>query len=166
MSINTEDIKRGDRLSKLSKAKSGSGHDCALKGIMVRYDLNAPSYFWQQWQRYHFSDIVSSQSKMHRITSMNLENQCNKYVTELSKRQLTHILHMYKDEPSSENFQMVLSNTPMGLLLKADCSSNMLQEKTKYEQRKHHKLQEWQEYCSWLKDVEKEVGLKFTNENN
>jgi len=55
-----EEIKESDRLYKLGSAKQGSGHDCALKGIIIRYDINAPAYFWQQWQRYHFSDIVSS----------------------------------------------------------------------------------------------------------
>ena len=60
--MNTGQEITGDtgRLYKLGNAKQGSGHDCALKGIVVRYDINAPAYFWQQWQRYHFSDIVSS----------------------------------------------------------------------------------------------------------
>src|SRR6056297_3013250 len=60
--MNTGQEITGDtgRLYKLGNAKQGSGHDCALKGIIVRYDINAPAYFWQHWQRYHFSDIVSS----------------------------------------------------------------------------------------------------------
>lgn len=152
MSINTEDIKSSERLNKLSKAKIGSGHDCALKGVIVRYDLNAPAYFWQQWQRYHFSDIVSSQSKMHRIMKMDLDSQCNKWVTPIAKGNLEELIEEQGINPTPEGFQRVVSNIPMGLNLKADCVSNLLQEKTKYNQRKNHKLSEWKEYCSWLDD--------------
>lgn len=48
------------RAFNLAKAKSGSGHDCYMKGILVQFDCHAPQYFWQQLQRYHFIDIVSS----------------------------------------------------------------------------------------------------------
>ena len=158
-----ESIPQGsDRLYKLGKAKQGSGHDCALKGLIIRYDINAPAYFWQQWQRYHFSDIASSQSKMHRINSMNIDKQCNKYVNQTSKDNLENVLKEYRLNNSNTNFQRVLSNTPMGLNLKADCVSNMLQEKSKYNQRRHHKLEEWQEYCDWLEYVQQETGIKFS----
>lgn len=44
---------------KLANAKSGSGHDCWLKGVIVQMDVKAPQYFWQQLQRYHYIDFVS-----------------------------------------------------------------------------------------------------------
>jgi len=40
------------RMLKLSNTKSGSGHDCALKGIIVQFDLQYPEYFSPQLQRY------------------------------------------------------------------------------------------------------------------
>ena len=57
-----------DRARKLAYARVGSGHNTALKGIIVQFDLKYPQYFTPQLQRYHFVDIVSSQSKMHCLT--------------------------------------------------------------------------------------------------
>ena len=96
---------------------------------------------------------------MHRISKMDIDSQCNRFVNQTSKDNLEALLKDYENNKSSDNFQKVLSNTPMGLNLKADCVSNMLQEKGKYSQRRHHKLQEWQEYCNWLDNVYDITGL-------
>ena len=72
-----KDIKRAKHLG---NAVPGSGHDCFLKGIIVQFDLQVPEYIWRQLDRYHFIDYISSQSKMHRITKINLDSVCNRYV--------------------------------------------------------------------------------------
>jgi len=157
-----EEIKDKDTLYRLSRAKLGSGHDCATKGVIIRYDIEAPAYFWQQWQRYHFSDIVSSQSKMHRLHKMKLDEQCNKWVNDATMLNIKGLLEEYHNKPSTDNYMKLLSNTPLGFNLKADCVSNLLQEKTKYHQRRQHKLPEWQEYCNWLKnDVFEHLGFEI-----
>ena len=120
------------RLQKLGQAKPGSGHDCALKGIVVQADVTAPQYWWLQFGRYHFADIVSSQSKMHRITRMNLKDQCNRYVDEEVRRHLEKLIENYNNTPlepeaKKELFQRIIANTPMGLMLTARITTNYLQ---------------------------------------
>jgi len=61
-----------ERAKRLGSCQPGAGHDCFLKGIIVTADITAPQYFWLQFQRYHFADIISSESKMHCLTKMNL----------------------------------------------------------------------------------------------
>lgn len=68
------------RANILGSAKAGSGHDNFLKGITVMFRVKYPLYFTKQFQRYHFADIVSSQSTMHRVTKFNLREQCNEWV--------------------------------------------------------------------------------------
>lgn len=48
------------RALKLGSAAAGTGHNNFLKGIIVQMDVNAPQYWWQQAQRYHWFDFVSS----------------------------------------------------------------------------------------------------------
>ena len=60
-------VKRG---KKLGTVDIGTGHDSFLKGIRVQADVKYTQYWSMQFQRYHFSDIISSQSKMHRIIDM------------------------------------------------------------------------------------------------
>lgn len=85
-------IKRG---IKLGNAPGGSGHDNYLKGIIVQFDMEYTQYFSPQFQRYHFHDIVSSQSKMHRITKMDIDESCNEHVDKLVKDNLKYWIKMY-----------------------------------------------------------------------
>lgn len=160
--INDNTIKRA---KKLGTAPAGSGHDCYLKGIVVQFDLTAPQYTWLQILRYHFLDIVSSQSKMHKISQFNLEEQCNKYVDpkviEILQKYIEYYnnYELYADLfgedalPKEELWQRILSNTPMGLMLKARITTNYLQLKTIYHQRRHHKTREWQVICDWIETL-------------
>ena len=154
MSANIDDVDYNNkRAEKLAKAKPGTGHNCYLKGVTIQADITAPQYWWLQYGRYHFADIVSSQSKMHRITNMDIAEQCNRYVDERAIELLESIIDRYNQ--GFDSFQRVVSNCPMGLNLTARITSNYLQEKTIYQQRKNHKLAEWQYYCDWLKGLPK-----------
>lgn len=46
-------------IKKLAHAKSGSGHDNFLKGIIAQFDLTFTIKAWTEAERYHFFDIVS-----------------------------------------------------------------------------------------------------------
>jgi hypothetical protein len=141
------------RAEVLGNAMLGSGHDCFLKGITVQADVTAPQYWWLQFQRYHFADIISSESKMHCITKMNLEERCNSYVHEKILHVVDEILQIYKKDPSPYKFQVLIANIPMGLKLKARITTNYLQLKTMYYQRHNHKLKEWRTFCSWMEEL-------------
>lgn len=141
------------RLLKLGKAPQGSGHDCALKGLYLRFDLTLSQSAWMQWERYSFSDIVSSQSKMHRIHSIDIDEQCNEYVLPQTKDIVRRNIEIYNESKAKVDFLTLVYNIPMGLLLTADIETNALQEKTVYNQRKNHKLPEWNEYAEWLLTV-------------
>ena len=138
------------RGSRLGNCRTGAGHDCYLKGIAVNVDITAGQYFWLQFQRYHFADIISSQSKMHKITQMDIEEQCNEYVSQAAIGELRKRVKIYEQEPTKGNYHRVVANTPMGLMLKARITTNYLQLKTMYQQRKHHKLEEWTIFCDWI----------------
>lgn len=126
----------------LANTPQGSGHGNFLCGIRVAFDIKYPSYFTPELQRYHFNDIVTSSSKMHRLTSMDMDACFNKYVTEDSKTQMKVLLQIYNRDKSYENFMLVLSNCPLGVELFMRCTTNYLQLKTIYHQRKHHRLKE------------------------
>lgn len=161
-----------DRADKLANAPLGNGHDCFLKGIIVQANVTAPQYWWLQFQRYHFADIVSSQSKMHRILEMDIDKQVNGYVMLDSIFNLKRLIKLYKNfdenkehtvravggikcefKNKKELFQTIIANCPMGLELTARIVTNYLQLKTIYHQRKNHKLEEWHIFCDWIKSL-------------
>ena len=174
--IGDKDLKR---VKHLGNATPGSGHDCFAKGVTVQFDLQVPEYIWRQLDRYHFIDYVSSQSKMHRILKMDIDKACNKYVLGDTIDTLNNFVEVYnnfdewkvkfiehgyinklnlrnneKMELTKENiFNMIIANTPCGLMLTARMTTNYLQLKSIVNQRSNHKMQEWRLLCDYFKTL-------------
>lgn len=98
-----EEFERGlERCKKLAKLGGGTGHSNFRTGILVTFDLKYPQYFTKQLQRYHFLQYVSSTSMMHRITKMDFDKCCNKYVSELTKSQMKDLVTLYNKLQSAD----------------------------------------------------------------
>ena len=157
-----------DRTVSLGSADRGSGHDNFLKGIVVQFDLTCTNKMWVEAERYHFFDIVSSQSTMHRIAKFDLACQCSPYVEPVIVEILSKLVEDYKENPTPENYLRLLYSTPSGLRLTARITTNYQQLKTIYYQRKDHRLPEWREFCQWVLTLPhfKELCVKeYSNEN-
>lgn len=149
---NESDVKRA---FKLANTPAGSGHSNFLCGIRVSFDLTIPRYMWQEVQRYHWFDIVSSQSTMHKIAQMDLLDLGN-YTSEITidtTYNLKVLQQKYQKEKSEENFRKLKAAIPEGLMLTARISTSYAQLKTMYSQRKGHRLQEWQQFCQWMLEL-------------
>jgi len=131
-------------------APIGSAHDCYLKGITVQFDLTMSIKMSVEMERYHFIDFVSSQSTMHRITRLDIDEQCNEYVDERAKQLVRELVAAYNADQTPENYLRVLYNVPTGFCLTARMTTNYLQLKTIYEQRHNHRLPEWRSFCAWV----------------
>lgn len=146
-------------VKKLGHAKVGSGHDNFLKGIIVQFDLTFSNKAWVEMERYHFIDIISSQSTMHRITQFELRSQCNSYVDEKIIEIVQEKINLYnslenKDTGfAKELYLEILYNIPSGLELTAGISTNYQQLKTIYYQRRNHRLPDWQNFCNWIEKL-------------
>ena len=138
----------------LANSQSGSGHQTFLSGIRVSFDIKYPNYISPELQRYNWIDIVSSSSKMHRLSSMDMDTCFNKYVTDESKEQMKRLVKKYNETKSYEDFMVMLSNCPQGIELFMRVSTNYLQLRTLYRQRKTHKLKEdWGEVCEFIEKL-------------
>lgn len=140
------------RAIQLANTKNGSGHQTFLSGIRVSFDLKYPNYISPELQRYHWIDIVTSSSKMHRLIKMDMDACFNEYVTQNSVNQMKQLIAQYNDNPTYERFMYVISNCPQGVELFMRVSTNYLQLKTIYHQRKTHKLKEdWGNFCKAIR---------------
>lgn len=149
-SLNSEITKT---VTKLATSKKGEGHDNWLNGVLVQFDLTFSIKAWVEAERYHFFDFVSSQSTMHRISKMDIREQCNEYVSEATIKHLEELKQQYIDEPTDKNYLKLLYNTPTGFQLTAGMTTNYRQLKTIYSQRKTHRLPEWREFCKQLEEL-------------
>jgi len=180
-----------DRGYKLGKAPQGSGHDNFLSGILVTFDIKYPEYWSPEFQRYHFAQIVSSQSKMHKLTSMGkdpvaFKEMFNEYVSPtiisfISSRidwynQLISMKpeddgNYYSEERTKftpkeqsdriyKSFMECVSNLPMGFEKWMTVTTNYLQLKTIFKQRRQHKLKgDWGAFCDWCESLPRFMEL-------
>ena len=141
----------------LASSAIGSGHDNYLNGIIVQFDLTCSVKMWQQMQRYHFVDFVSSASTVHRLAKMDLHKAYNKWVDTTIINHMVVLQEAYEKHPTHENFLRLIYNNPVGMDLTARLTTNARQLKTIYSQRKAHKLDEWREFCEWVLSLPVEV---------
>lgn len=142
-----------ERVKRLGRCSTGTGHDQFLTGIVVQFDLTFTIKAWVEAERYHFLDFVSSQSTMHRIAKFDIGQQCIHYVTEETIRQCERHVNNFNENPSPENYLTLLYNVPVGFRLTARMTTNYRQLKTIYQQRKDHRLPEWRVFCEWVRSL-------------
>ena len=149
-----------------ANCRTGEGHDNFLKGIIVQFDLTFSNKAWVELQRYHFIDFVSSQSTMHKITKFDIKEQCNRYVdpriidivqakineyNRLKSLPVTDDLNTTtkRQDILDELYLEILYNVPSGFQITAGMTTNYQQLKTIYQQRRHHRLKDWEVFCDW-----------------
>ena len=157
-----------DRTKSLGRTGMGEGHDNFLSGIVVNFDLTITNKMWVEAERYHFFQIVSSQSTMHRISKIG-ENR-NNFDSHVDTRTLSILnekiaeynrlsslstpddltIRQERAELLKEAYLDILMNVPAGLKLTARISTNYRQLKTIYYQRKNHRLPEWRKFCNLM----------------
>lgn len=156
MELEKNDIKRA---IKLGSVKNGTGHDCFLKGITVFMIITAPEYWWKQWERYSFQDTVSSTSSMHKILEFNLNDILDDDIYPETKSRLQEDIKLYKHwenkdkEKAKHIWKRIIKNIPMDMKYTRAVTTNYLQLKTMYKQRKNHKLDEWQDFINFLEEL-------------
>lgn len=143
-------LQRAIKLVQASKKGEIKCHDNFNVGIRVSFDIKYPNYFTPEFQRYHFADIVTSSSKMHRLVKMDMDTCFNEYVSDESKTQMKKLLDEYNENQSYDNYMRLLSNCPLGIELFMRVSTNYKQLQTIYYQRRNHKLKEWHFVCDWI----------------
>lgn len=135
----------------LGSSEMGSGHDNFLCGIVVQFDLTFTIKAWTEAERYHFFDIISSQSTMHRIARFDLDTQYIDYVDERMIAIMKELVDKYNSmtgtEEKTEQYLKILYSNPCGFKLTAGMTTNYRQLKTIVNQRKNHRLPEWRAFC-------------------
>lgn len=168
----TEEITQ--RTISLGTVDTGTGHDNFLKGIIVQFDWTFTPKLSVEVERYHFIDFVSSQSTMHRITKFDLDKAYIKYVDKRCIDVIKEKVQEYNDiqdvikkikngelnlplkvqeDLAKEVYLEILYSNPCGMFLTARMTTNYQQLKTIYQQRRNHRLPEWQWFCDWIETL-------------
>ena len=148
---NEEDYSRHlKRALKLTKAPLNSGHVSFAKGIVVNMDITFTNKAWIEFQRYHFADIITGMSTMHRIGKFDLDEAFNEYTDSQVIERLKELQETYLATKDKEDYLKLLYSTPSGLLMTNRVTTNYLQLMNIWSQRHNHRLPEWRQFCDEL----------------
>ena len=92
-------------------------------------------------------------TSISRITKMDIERQCIKYVNKQTINLCKKLVDTYNADPTPENYLTLLYNIPVGFRLTARMTTNYRQLKTIYQQRRNHRLPEWKIFCRWIEGL-------------
>ena len=147
-----------DLLRRLTIA--GPEHRKWNRMVTVTMDITAPLYFLKEWDTYKVGTVANSCSTMHRIQAKKFE-MSDFSVEHLRSLRVMHEvideLNFYRDKfnksKSKDDWWEMIQLLPTSYNQKRTVHLNYEVLGTIYHQRRHHKLDEWVEFCNTIKTL-------------
>lgn len=148
--------------------KAGADHRKVLRQMLVSFDVVAPLYWWKEFDTYKVGTVSNSCSTMHKLTSRPLtrddfsfedmlDNECivNEVIDNLNAR-----ISDYKADGKTNKslWRTIIQLLPCAYNQRRTITCNYEVILNMYQQRKHHKLKEWIDFCQYMK-----INLPYFN---
>lgn len=148
-----------ERFKELSKklVSAGAGHDKFLEQIQYWIAIQAPLYFWKQFDTYRIGVSKSSESTMHKswkngLTLEHFEQPIYQETLDKLNANIREYLSDLTDERRKKAlFCIIVGNLPDSYLQTRLVNINAKTLRNVYLQRRNHKLADWRDFCEWLK---------------
>ena len=146
-----EEVKERLKKAAAKLASKSGGEDKFLRQIYYWWDINAPSYWWPQFDQYKIGVTTLSASKMHSLTARKFVPEDFELEDLSGRRKVIEPLNVLREqylETKDKNIWMqILSHLPQAYKQRRVCSMNLAVMKNIYHQRKNHKLGGWHTVC-------------------
>ena len=140
--------------------KAGTEHRKFLRMIHVQMDIEAPLYWWKEFDTYKVGTVANSCSTMHKIHSKEFtvddfsHEHLDRFSTEVlgwTIKALNGSREDYMKSKSKDDWWQMIQLLPSSYnqLRTVDLNYEVLL--NQYFQRKDHKLDEWRIYCEQIK---------------
>jgi len=148
LSYNVEDTSSFGQIADKLAGKDG-GHNKFLESMVVWIDIDAPRYWWSQFDTYRTGTSKQSESTMHTILKRPLVQE------DFEVPILGIILSRLNMMIEQKEFDEVKNTLPEGFLQRRIVCTNYKVLRSIHKQRFTHKLPQWQKFCNTvLENVE------------
>lgn len=164
----------GDNDKKLMRklVKAGEPHCKFRRMIQVWADIDAPLFWWKQYDTYKVGTVANSESTMHNICDkeftyedfginlkyVNNEELCTHWYDTIYI--LNRMRHSYLEAKAKNNNEQaaliqrwIYELLPSAYMQKRTVNLNYSVLAAIYKQRKYHKLNEWLDFCGWIESL-------------
>lgn len=142
--------------------KGGTEHRKYLRMIIVSMDITAPLYWWKEFDTYKVGTVANSCSTMHKIQAKKFERE-DFSIEHLEGESLVafdNLLHVMNTHRQTFNvtkdkkyWWQMIQLLPTSYNQKRTVTMNYENVYAMLRQRKGHKLDEWNEFCSILSNL-------------
>lgn len=142
--------------------KAGSDHRKFIRQIFVSVDITAPLYWWKEYDTYKVATVANSTSTMHKIHSKPFERadfSCD-HMTEDTLifmdtviERLEKIRRDFVETKDKAHWYDLIQLLPSSYNQMRTCTMNYETLVNIYFARRAHKLDEWHEFCDWIKTL-------------
>jgi len=142
-------------------AKNGSVHAKYRRMITVYMDITAPLYWWKEFDTYKVGTVANSCSTMHKIHEKEFVPDDFSHETfslaiddvfHLILEELNNLRELYLETKDKSFWYQMIQLLPSSYNQKRTVMLNYEVLANIYESRKHHKLDEWRDFCSVIEN--------------
>ncbi len=160
--LSTFKIGENDLDLMLRLIKGGTEHRKFLRMIVVTVDINAPLYWWKEFDTYKVGTVANSCSTMHKIHSQEFTadhfsadklNEKSMYMLENMIGYLNAVRNAYLETKDKRYWWQMIQLLPSSYNQKRTVQLNYEVLLAQYRQRKGHKLDEWRKFCEWVESL-------------
>ena len=148
-------------------AKGGPVHAKYRRMIVVYLDITAPFYWWKEFDTYKVGTVANSCSTMHTIhkRDLTLNDFAHEHLTECNRNllQLTidsinaarrEFIEAADSDSAKDAWWQMIQLLPTSFLQKRTVQLNYeVLHNIYHSPRYNHKLDEWREFCEWIKTL-------------
>lgn len=154
----------GDNDLKLMRqlAAAGSDHGKYLRMINVTLDIEAPLYWWKEFDTYKVGTVANSCSTMHKIQAkeFTLEDfstdhlsQTNLIIMKMVVDALNNARLDFLSQKDKRDWWQMIQLLPSSYNQKRTVQLNYAVLKNIYHARRNHKLDEWHTFCHFIESL-------------
>lgn len=145
-----------------SLAKGGAVHAKYRRMIPVYLTINAPFYWWKEFETYKVGTVANSCSTMHKIHSKEFTlgdfscehlNRNSMRLLEITVETLNMERENYLATKDKEYWWQMIQLLPTSYNQKRTVMLNYEVLVNIYHSRKNHKLDEWHTFCDWIREL-------------
>ena len=172
------DLGPNDRDLMMRLRNTGTDHRKFMRMITVYVDILAPLYWWKEFDTYKIGTVANSCSTMHKIAAkeftledfshehmLDVENEAIEFnnapgdywnsiaILDITIRVLNMYRQRYLETKDKKYWWQMIQLLPSSynqrrtIMLNYEVLANM------YKSRKDHKLDEWRDFCKWIKTL-------------
>ena len=142
--------------------KGGPVHAKFRRMITVYVDIEAPLYWWKEFDTYKVGTVANSCSTMHKIHAkeFDFDDFSHEHLMPGSKDLLGEVIQMlnfarilYLERKNKEDWWQMIQLLPSSYNQKRTVMLNYEVLNNIYHSRLGHKLDEWHEVCRWIENL-------------